>query len=64
MRGLDNWITTTPEDLGHDYYCACAVCHLKHRQEYEVEANAETPDFPCCREEIEDRMLFVYRGVL
>jgi len=58
MRGLDAWITTTPQDEGHEYECNCWTCHKFHIEHNQVIENSESPDFDCCRIHVENLKFF------
>lgn len=51
----DRWLTTTPEDQGHDGYCNCGSCHAGHKESggWEVWQNSHSADFDCCKNQIE-----------
>ena len=34
--------------------CSCPDCHFWHVEEGQVEANAKTPDYQCCKDEMEE----------
>lgn len=38
---------------GHKSECNCFDCHKVHLSFWEVEANAKSPDFQCCKDEIQ-----------
>jgi hypothetical protein len=50
----DKWLTTTPADRGHAPECNCDRCHQAHIDESMVEENAESHDYKCCIEQLED----------
>lgn len=56
LDGLDAWLTTTPEDQGHDDICNCRECHEHHIYNIEViDLALQAPqDFPCCVQELEN----------
>lgn len=49
----DRWLTTTPEDRAHKEECNCEGCHKGHIESGSVAENAESPDFGCCKDQIE-----------
>lgn len=52
----DRWLTTTPEDRGHDVYCTCPECHEAHLKEGSdyVKDMAQGYRLRCCLEQMED----------
>lgn len=38
---------------GHKDVCNCETCHQDHIKSGEFEELAKSPDFPCCKEELE-----------
>lgn len=53
MTNCDNWLTSLPNT--HSSECSCQDCHEWHIEFGVVEENAESPDFRCCKEEMDYR---------
>lgn len=45
----DKWLTTTPEDQGHDEGCNCVVCHEYH----DLLENLDDINYPCCTDRVD-----------
>ena len=45
----DKWLTSTPEDKGHDWSCSCGKCHEHHI----LIDGYKDITFPCCTDEVD-----------